>query len=196
MPELYLDDHELLKEIAADNHVAFAQFYQKYWKLCYGKVMEKSGDEILAEEITQLIFISLWEKRHHVQIKNVPSYLFSAIKFQFINHIKSQLYFERYASYKQFDTARENQVENQLNYRYLKDAIDHGVGMLPIKSKTVFTLSRFKSFSVKEIAKELNLSEKSVEYHITKSLKTMRVVLKEYLLTGILLMGTFFYFFL
>ena len=42
-------------------------------------------------------------------------------------------------------------------------------------------MSRYESLSVKEIAHELSLSTKSVEYHITKSLKLLRIALKEYL---------------
>ena len=42
-------------------------------------------------------------------------------------------------------------------------------------------MSRYECRSVKEIAEELALSPKSVEYHVTKSLKVLRIALKEYL---------------
>ena len=45
---------------------------------------------------------------------------------------------------------------------------------LPEKTSRVFQLSRFENRPVKEIAEELNISEKAVEYHITKSLKALR----------------------
>jgi RNA polymerase sigma-70 factor (ECF subfamily) len=51
---------------------------------------------------------------------------------------------------------------------------------LPEKTCEVFRMSRFENQSVKEIAVQLNLSEKAVEYHITKSLKLLRENLKAY----------------
>lgn len=42
-------------------------------------------------------------------------------------------------------------------------------------------LSRFENRSNKEIAETVGLSVKSVEYHIGKALKVLRVSLKDYL---------------
>ena len=52
---------------------------------------------------------------------------------------------------------------------------------LPEQTRRVFEMSRYECRSVKEIAEELSISPKSVEYHITKSLKYLRISLKEYL---------------
>ena len=49
---------------------------------------------------------------------------------------------------------------------------------LPEKSGEVFRLSRFEGQSVRAIADRLNLSEKAVEYHITKSLKVLKEQLR------------------
>lgn len=50
-------------------------------------------------------------------------------------------------------------------------------------------MSRYENLSVKEIAEELSMSPKSVEYHITRSLKALRIALKEYLPLLYLLFG-------
>lgn len=47
----------------------------------------------------------------------------------------------------------------------------------PIRTREVFLMSRKNAMKTKEIAKKLSLSEKSVEYHITKALKLMRTYL-------------------
>ena len=52
---------------------------------------------------------------------------------------------------------------------------------LPDQTRRVFEMSRYESLSVKEIAEELSISPKSIEYHITKSLKALRIALKDYL---------------
>lgn len=52
---------------------------------------------------------------------------------------------------------------------------------LPEQTRRIFEMSRFENKTVKEIAIETNLSVKGVEYHITKTLKVLRINLKDYL---------------
>ena len=54
------------------------------------------------------------------------------------------------------------------------------VEKLPERCRIVFVLSRFEHYSHREIAQELNISEKTVENQITKALKVLRAVLKQY----------------
>jgi RNA polymerase sigma-70 factor (ECF subfamily) len=67
-----------------------------------------------------------------------------------------------------------------LNFKELTDEIEKALNRLPEKSADVFRRSRFENQPVKEIAKQLNLSEKAVEYHLTKSLKYLKNTLKSY----------------
>lgn len=53
---------------------------------------------------------------------------------------------------------------------------------LPKNTRKVFTLSRYENKSHKEIAAELNISTKGVEFHITKVNRLLRQALKDYLL--------------
>lgn len=59
--------------------------------------------------------------------------------------------------------------------------IDKTLQSLPEQTRRVFELSRFENKTIKEIAEETGLTPKGVEYHITKSLKALRITLKDYL---------------
>ena len=63
----------------------------------------------------------------------------------------------------------------------LHDIIDRTLQTPPSLTREIFILSRYEHLPVKEIAERVNLTPKSVEYHITQSLKVLRVALKEYL---------------
>ena len=52
---------------------------------------------------------------------------------------------------------------------------------MPENTKKIFTLSRLNDLTNKEIANELGISIKDVEYHISKALKYLRISLKDYL---------------
>jgi len=150
--------------------------------------MQRSGDSTLAEDITQSVFVSLWEKRKTAAIKNIAAYLFSAVRFRFITYLKSKVHAETYTFHLlREDHDPQNPVEAIVRMKELNEAIDKGVALMPPKTKVVYTLSRTEHYSVKEIANKLNLSEKAVEYHITQSLKTMRLALKDFLPVALLL---------
>jgi len=174
-------DAELLLKIKEDDHVAFKEIYSRYWKSCYFQLYRKSGLSELAEELTQNIFVSLWERRRVATITNLSSYLFSAVRFSFINHLKSLLQFDNYVAYKQQTNTEFNNSEEEMAASDLSMSIEKGIKMLPVKTREIFMLSRFGYRSVKEISETLEISEKAVEYHITRSLKAMRIALKDYI---------------
>lgn len=176
-------DAELLTKIKENDHQAFKEIYKRYWKVCFLQLFKKSSSKELAEELIQNIFISLWERRQIVEINNLSAYLMSAVRFSFINYLKNVLQFDQYAEYKKTHSEiGANSLEEQLAVRELSISIEKGINMLPRKTREVFVLSRLEYNSVKEIAQKLKISEKAVEYHITQSLKAMRLALKDYMI--------------
>jgi len=174
-------DAALLDRIRQDDQEAFRELYKRYWKRCYLQVLRRSGDPELAEDVTQNVFVSFWEKRRTADVRNVEAYLYTAVRFRFISYVKSQLQAAQYQThFSRANQEDQNPVDTFLRLKELSEAIDKGVAMMSPKTKEVYTLSRKEHFSVKEIAEKLNLSEKAVEYHITQSLKTLRLALKDF----------------
>jgi RNA polymerase sigma-70 factor (ECF subfamily) len=60
--------------------------------------------------------------------------------------------------------------------------IQSAIKELPEKYKEVFEMSRFGEKTNAEIAAKLGISIKTVEYRITKSLKILRIKLKDYII--------------
>ncbi len=68
-----------------------------------------------------------------------------------------------------------------LTFHEIEKIIEDTLKQLPPQCGVVFKLSRFEEKKYKEIAKELNISVKAVEGHISKALKLFRTNLKDYL---------------
>ena len=63
----------------------------------------------------------------------------------------------------------------------IQKIVNNTLKQLPEQTQLIFQLSRIENKSANEIAEELEISVKSVEYHITKSLSLLRKKLKDYL---------------
>jgi RNA polymerase sigma-70 factor (family 1) len=177
-----LTDEKLLTLLKADDQMAFKEIYCRYWKMIFEAAYRRLGSREIAKELVQTVFLRIWEKRHIINIAHLQSYLQTAIKNSVINYIESTVVHKKYLQHVMDTNAGAcNTAEASVSLHELSQAIEKAIGMLPEKTRHVFRLSRFHNLSIREIAASLNISEKAVEYHITQSLKTLRIYLKDYL---------------
>ena len=177
-----LSDELLTKLLRASDADAFREIYNRYWKKLYQTALAKTHTEQVAEELVQNIFVSVWENRATAQIESLEHYLMRAMKYKVINYIQSILAKESHLKVIHDHAIKEEvNSETQLLLHELNLAIHTAIEKLPAKTKTIFKLSREENRTVKEIAQLMNLSEKAVEYHITQSLKLMRLHLKDFI---------------
>lgn len=185
-------DQELLDAIRHDDEKAFRQLFDRYWHQTHIMAYARVRSSELTEEIVQDLFVSLWDKRHTQSIQHLPSYLFQAVKFKALNYVQTKIVHEKYWNYyRRFIAQEENSTQATVEFNDLMRAVEQGLEKLPEKSKKVFRLHRLEGWSIAEIANSLNLSKKVIEYHLTRSLKKMRIHLKNYVL-AILLLQRFF----
>jgi RNA polymerase sigma-70 factor (ECF subfamily) len=78
-----------------------------------------------------------------------------------------------------------------LEYGELKETVDRIVSDLPEKQREVFLLSRNEGLSHKEIAEKLNISVKTLEYHIHQSTRTIKEKLSQLGLISLLYLCLF-----
>lgn len=186
---LFTDDI-LVKLLRADDEQAFKQIYLKYWNPLFHAAYHRLGNKEAAKELVQNLFMRLWEKRQESIIQQLPNYLNTAIKNSVINYIESVIIQRKYIHYtKETGYEQTATADDIANFNELNRAIEKAINLLPEKTRHVFKLSRFENLSAREIATNLNISEKAVEYHITQSLKFMRLHLKEYLVFELILAG-------
>lgn len=176
-----LTDEMLVKLLKASDEKAFKTIYERYWKSIYLTALKKLRSAHLAEELTQSLFVNIWERREQSSIINISSYLSSAIKYKIINYIESRYSSQGVIDEDMSDLMADNSTEDNILLNDLNLIITNALQQLPVKTREVFKLSRFDHFSVREIAGKMNLSEKAVEYHITQSLKLLRIELKDFM---------------
>lgn len=177
-----LADEVLLKFLKISDELAFKEIYLRYWKGLYYSALNKIGSKEAAEDIVQIVFTNVWEKRELHSIQNLPVYLEMAVKYRAINYIKSAIFKKSHLStIGEKHKIEENTTDVLLLVQELNAAIDNAISQLPQKTQTIFRMSRFGHHSNKEISLMMHLSEKSVEYHIGQSLKSLRFYLRDFM---------------
>lgn len=175
-----LSDEVLIRLLKTDDEKAFKEIYNRHWSQLYKTAYKKLHLHEIAEETVQNIFVKLWEKRTVSSIQHLENYLQTAVKYQVINYYKSLLAKEKYLqNIKDQMLETGNISTTKLLLNEISFIVEKAIHKLPEKTQLVFNLSRNENYTVKEISESMHLSEKAVEYHITKSLKQLRVYLKE-----------------
>lgn len=173
-------DDQLVSALRAGDREAFAEIYNRYWSLLYRLAYQKLRSRETAEELVQDLFVSIWTKRNQSTIRELRPYLLTALRFSIINHIESLRVHERFVTYyESFLNQTDTEPTDELALQDLTDAVERSLQALPEKSQQVFRMSRFEYLTIPEIAQRLDLSEKAVEYHLTRSLKVVRENLRD-----------------
>jgi RNA polymerase sigma-70 factor (ECF subfamily) len=182
-----LSDEILAKLLKADDETAFKEIYTRYWKQLFNAAYYRLGSKEPAKEIVQNLFLYIWERRNSLSIANLSSYLQTAVKNRIINYIEATVVQKKYQQHlRETFSGQLAETEAAVQYNELFLAFQKALQQLPPKTRDVFTMSRFEHLSIKEIAQRLNISEKAVEYHITSSLKALRINLKDFLVSSML----------
>ena len=181
-PYAHLSDEELLTSLTvSDDREAFEILYLRYSARLFDYVHARVDDRYTAQEIVQELFVGLWQKRGSLSIQTCRAYLFSVAKNLVISHYRQAI--ARAA--RQQSWAADWRAEEELTYQEtiaqdLSIRYQKGLKLLPDKCQRVFTLSR-DGLTNREVAERLDISEKTVEQHITKALRFLKVYLKEHL---------------
>lgn len=186
-------DDELLQSIKLiDDQSSFAVLYDRYWNKSLAIAYNLTHDKSLAKDIVQELFISFWNRRETLEINNFSSYLATAIKFSFYMHIEKERR-RRIIREDKLDPKDEAVVDEQIEALYFTDYFLSLIETLPEKCRLVVSYSRLDDMTNADIATKMNISEKTVEGHLTKGLKIIRSKFKHDLLDLTLLSAMCFF---
>jgi RNA polymerase sigma-70 factor (family 1) len=178
-----LSEAELTTLLIAGDHAAFTEIYDRYWKKMFALAYQKLEDPEESQEIVQQIFIRLWDRHQELDIRSsLSGYIAVSVKYRIINALDKKHVRKMHLDSLSFDKAIDSTTE-LLEFEELRHRIESIVNGLPEKCRLVFKMSREDGLSQKEIAEKLDIAEKTVESHLGKAIKTLRIRLKPFLLT-------------
>ena len=169
---------------------SFNEIYTSYYKKSFFFAKSYVHDDLAAEDIASDSLIKLWEKLKTEKIDYIEPLLLTILKNKALDYLKHEevkrTAFESMADWHQQElsiriSTLESCDPNEIFSDEVESIIRETLKLLPEQTRQIFLLSRFENKSNKEIAEQMGISIKGVEYHISKALKALRITLKDYL---------------
>ncbi len=188
-------EKDLLELVIKNDEAAFKQVFDLYVKRVYQFVFRIVRDNAEAADISQDIFIKIWEKRSSIDTdKSFDGFIFTIAYRSVIDFLRKNK--NKFQNTINSDSHLENIIaagnaEDLVNLHQLESIYEKALQTLPPKRKEIFCLSRHAGLSNKEIADKLNISIKTVEAQMTLALATLKEYFNDSELSILILFFTF-----
>lgn len=167
-----------------DFEITYKALFRNYYPNLLFYVTCLIGDEE-AEDVVQDVFVELWKRKDTMVIGGqIQSYLYRVAYTRALNVLKHRNIKNRHAAVMEeinqkrveyYHPYEQNETIKRIEDRELRIKIWEAINELPEKCKAVFKLSYLHDMKNKEIAETMGISLRTVEAHIYKALKTLRV---------------------
>jgi RNA polymerase sigma-70 factor (ECF subfamily) len=176
------DDRQLVESVRRGDDAAFEQLVRrkasKVYSLCY-RVIGNAED---AKDISQLVFIKLWENLE----KYDPKYAFDTWLYRMVTNVAIDFLRNRQsrenavsANLRLVRTAADAEQPVVMQRKEVEAVFNEVAEVLSPKQKTIFVMSEMEDLRSSEIAKVLGCRESTVRNHLFNARKLMQQQLKK-----------------
>jgi len=168
---------ELLELLKTGDKAAFTSIYETHAASLTGFAAARLASLEEARDIIHDLFVYLWNERERIHIKGpLKSFLFAAVRYRIIDHIRKSATRKAYAGMLQrLSDHIISDTEEKLVLKNLHHTLENAVEDLPSRTKQIYRLSRDRHLAVKEIAHELGVSEQTVKNQLSAALSHLRI---------------------
>lgn len=184
MPARRFDQDEfILRMLASDDEQAVKVLFDQYHEFLFDIACQYIDSED-ADDLIQELFITLWTKRHTLQItRPLDRYLAKSIlnrvrNFRRDNRRSKEIVTIDFDSFE--NTLLDIPADSALTANDITLLWEKAKNRMPDHVRVTFLLSRKWAMSYSEIAAYLGVSKKTVEKNISQALRILREVFKAY----------------
>jgi RNA polymerase sigma-70 factor (family 1) len=175
----YLDDKIIINKLKDGDVLSFDNIFRKYNKKVYYFALSYLKNKEEAEDVVQEVFMNLW--RHRDQINEY--YVFSKYLFKIAYNATCKKFREQASDQKRIEVAlrnifiEDNSTILDIEYNNLIECANFHIEKLPRRQKNIFLLSINDQLTTEQIAKQLNISKKTVENYLAMAKTSIRKAL-------------------
>lgn len=170
-------DNSISNFIAGDR-AAFATVYDRYRSQVMAYCYRTVRCHETAEELTQDIFLKLYEEREKLDVEQgVKNYLMAIARTSVLGWFRKIQYDQKLKE--EFCQRYQRAQSTENTAQRIQSSIDMGViksamASFPEKRQEVFRIVRFEDKTYEEAAERLSISVETVKYHLKKADRAIR----------------------
>lgn len=171
-------EKELIAIWQGGDDSAFEYLYKKFSIQLLTIALQKTNNREVSEEIVQNTFVTLFKNKDSAhKISSLMAYLYTILKNIILDQYRHDLIHKKYELYalNVYKSTFENNVDTVIETKELERRLKAEINKLPPQCGNVFKLRRERDFSNKEVSAYLNISENTVEQHMRKALRMLRL---------------------
>ncbi|OFX29175.1 MAG: hypothetical protein A2W90_13515 [Bacteroidetes bacterium GWF2_42_66] len=178
---------EYIAGLKSGSEKIFRKIMEHWYSRLFNFANGYLNNEENAKEVIQDVFLQLWSNRNKLADNtSLNAYLFTLTRNRCIDLIRRERLMLQFRTDKQEEYTRltenfhalSDPVLDEIFALELQSEIDKTVDSLPVQCRKVFIMSRTHGLKNKEISSILNLSEKTIENHLAKALRRIRLTLE------------------
>ncbi len=181
MSELIVDEDWLI-QLSEGTNEAYEKLFATYWPRINALVHKLVKSEIQAEDLTQEIFIKIWNNKQELpSIRNLDAYIYTVARHASLDFLKKRvLVTENIENLIVYLSDDELGPEQKVLYKDLESCLQNGIDSLPLNIREVFMLSRYQGLSHEEIAEQLGISIYTSKTYVVRALKALRLYIRHH----------------
>ncbi len=156
------------------NEKVFESTYKLYSQDLFRFLTYSYKNPTLSEDITQNVFLKLWDQCHQFELSNIKSLIFTMGKNLSLNELKKNQKNQGEESKEIFYSESPQDV---LEEKQFKENLNNSINQLTSNERTVFLMNRMDNLTYREIAERLDISQKAVEKRMHQALKKLNELL-------------------
>jgi RNA polymerase sigma-70 factor, ECF subfamily len=183
-----VSDAQLVTSIARYSEVALAEVYRRHGGAVYGLARRVLNDPAEAEDVTQEVFLRLWNEpdRYDPTRGSLRSFLLAQSHARAVDAVRSTSSRRQRESRDALHTARGiYDLQHEVWDLAMADQVGQAMGALPEEERRAIELAYFDGHTYREVARLLQQPEGTVKSRIRNGMRRMRAALADIDLRGI-----------
>lgn len=179
-----LDDQTLMQLIVQARAEALSELYDRYGRLVFSLARNAVGDPSAAEEITQDVFLRVWQRAHLYRADrgSVGTWLTSISRHRAIDRLRRrssrpEQHSVAWAELPSFAELTENDPEGTAHQAIEGERVRAAIAQLPKEQKQVLALAYFQGLTQSQISEALGLPLGTVKTRIRLGMNKLREAL-------------------
>ena len=172
------------------NRQFFTRVYNLYYSKCILFARSYTHSQAHAEDIVAEAMMVLWTRLEEGEIIELPlPFLMQVVRNKTLQYLRREMFKTKFINAVNADSEAELRLRlssleectpSELYYTEVKQILDRSLADMPDRTRAVFVMSRFRRMTNAEIAAEIGIGIKGVEYHITRALRRLKHDLRDY----------------